>query len=134
LFRSARRPPLVACFSCNSTNSQETTVGQANSIQKVGDPILRFRDVEQATGLSRTTIWRERLAGRFPKPVRLTATLCGWRASDITAWIEGRPDIASEQMKRSRATPRSSLDPPEPLAEQLVLGATGRNRRASRRR
>jgi prophage regulatory protein len=65
-------------------------VDQNDPARAVNDPILRFRDVEQATGLSRTTIWRERLAGRFPRPVQLTAGLYGWRASDLNNWLETR--------------------------------------------
>lgn len=62
-----------------------------NPGRKVSDTILRCREVEHTTGLSRTTIWRERMAGRFPHPVQITATLHGWRASDVNAWLERRP-------------------------------------------
>jgi prophage regulatory protein len=68
-------------------------VDQSSQAQKFTDPILRLRDVERATGLSRTTVWRERLAGRFPQPVRLTATICGWRASDLNAWLNSRRQL-----------------------------------------
>ncbi|WP_371332000.1 helix-turn-helix transcriptional regulator [Bosea sp. BIWAKO-01] len=86
--------PTRRIVSCNITNAQETTVAQTtNPDQKVADSILRCREVEHATGLSRTTIWRERRAGRFPQPVQITATLRGWRASDVIAWLERRPSV-----------------------------------------
>jgi prophage regulatory protein len=58
--------------------------------------IFRRRQVEQLTGLSRSSIY-ERLNPRsryydadFPKPVQLGARAVGWRASEIAAWIESR--------------------------------------------
>jgi prophage regulatory protein len=53
--------------------------------------ILKFPEVRVKTGLSRTTVWREERAGRFPKRVRLTANSVGWVESEILAWMENRP-------------------------------------------
>lgn len=52
--------------------------------------ILRRRQVETLTGLSRSSIYREIEHGRFPRPVRLTAQSVGWREADIVAWLESR--------------------------------------------
>ncbi|TXM65682.1 AlpA family phage regulatory protein [Methylobacterium sp. WL12] len=51
--------------------------------------ILRFRDVRDRTGLSRTTVWRQVKAGSFPKPVNLTKHAVGWHETDIQAWQAG---------------------------------------------
>lgn len=53
--------------------------------------ILRRRQVEDLTGLSRSSIYREIEYGRFPRPVRLTAQSVGWRETDIDQWLESRP-------------------------------------------
>lgn len=57
--------------------------------------ILRRKQVEARTGLSRTTIYDYINAGRFPAAVRLTDRAVGWLESEIDAWL-------SEQVERSR--------------------------------
>ena len=61
----------------------------------MAERILRRPDVENITGLSRSTIyaWMER--GEFPKPVALGARLVGWRESDIEAWLAARETKAA---------------------------------------
>ena len=58
------------------------------------DPMLRPREAAERTGLSRTTIWRRRRAGKFPDPVDLGNGLLGWYEDEIAAWIEARPRVA----------------------------------------
>ena len=54
---------------------------------------LRINEVREATGLSRTTIWRlERQPnGDFPKRLRLGPNSVGWSADEIKDWLESRP-------------------------------------------
>jgi prophage regulatory protein len=52
---------------------------------------LRIRQVMQLTGLSRMTIYRLELAGRFPKRRRLSQNSVAWLESDIAAWADSRP-------------------------------------------
>ena len=52
--------------------------------------LLRFPDVRERTGLSRTTIWRLERAGAFPKHHRISANTVGWVESEITMWIQSR--------------------------------------------
>ena len=68
----------------------------------MADKILRMRDVQDQTGLSRTHI--RRLSGLdptfdkpsdFPRPLKLTERTLGWKESEITAWIESRPTAAA---------------------------------------
>ena len=56
--------------------------------------MLRFVDVIECTGLSRTTIWRRVKAGTFPAPVSLGENSCGWPENLITDWIESRPTVS----------------------------------------
>lgn len=55
--------------------------------------ILRRRDVEKATGLSRSTIYLMMSEGRFPRPVRLSARAVGWLEQDISMWQESRQSV-----------------------------------------
>jgi len=52
------------------------------------DRFLRRRQVEDRTGLSRSTIYLWIQQGRFPKPVKLGQRAVAWKESDIVGWIE----------------------------------------------
>jgi prophage regulatory protein len=52
--------------------------------------IVRRREVEDITGLSRSSLYRLAAAGQFPRPIQLSARAVGWRASDVAAWLESR--------------------------------------------
>ena len=60
------------------------------------DRLLRRREVERITGLSRSSIYRMMHDGDFPRPVRVSPTAVRWKESDITAWLESRPVAESE--------------------------------------
>ncbi len=65
--------------------------------------ILRIRNVTEATGLSRTTLWRLERRGDFPRRIRLSPNSTGWLESEIEQWIESRPRKSS-----SESDPKSS--------------------------
>ena len=52
--------------------------------------ILPITEVLTRTSLSRRTVYSMMSAGRFPKPIQLSARRVGWRESDIDAWLETR--------------------------------------------
>jgi prophage regulatory protein len=52
--------------------------------------ILRRKQVEARTGLSRSTIYLRVSAGTFPKPVSLGGRAVGWIESEIQQWLEQR--------------------------------------------
>ena len=54
--------------------------------------LIRQPTVVQRVGLSPTTIWRERRAGRFPAPVRISPGAVAWLESDIDVWIAERAE------------------------------------------
>ena len=54
------------------------------------DSILRRRDVEARTGLSRSTIYAYIANGTFPKQVKLGPRAAGWYQSEIDEWIKSR--------------------------------------------
>jgi prophage regulatory protein len=52
--------------------------------------ILRLPQVEEATGESRSTIYKGISEGEFPKPVKLGAKSVGWVEEEIAAYNEAR--------------------------------------------
>ncbi len=53
--------------------------------------ILRLKDVQRITGLSRSTIYAEIARGNFSKQIKLTgARSLGWHESAVIQWIESR--------------------------------------------
>jgi prophage regulatory protein len=52
--------------------------------------LLKRRQVETATGLSRSSIYKQISLGKFPSPVKLTAKAVAWRTEDIATWIASR--------------------------------------------
>ena len=65
-----------------------------SQLDNEADRILRDAEVGALTGLSRTTRWRLTRDGKFPKPVRLTATAVGWKSSSVVQWIAERESVA----------------------------------------
>ena len=60
------------------------------------DRLLRRRQIEEITGLSRSSIYRLMQTGDFPRPIRVGPAAVRWKASEITAWLESRPVARSE--------------------------------------
>ena len=52
--------------------------------------ILRRREVEQATQLSKASIYRQMHAGDLPQPVKLGERAVGWKADEIAEWPASR--------------------------------------------
>jgi prophage regulatory protein len=69
---------------------------------------LRIRQVMQVTGLSRMTIYRLELAGKFPKRRQLSQNSVAWLESDIAAWGDSRPAVHLRGTPRSRGTVASA--------------------------
>jgi prophage regulatory protein len=52
--------------------------------------ILRLPEVQELTGLKRTTIYEKMKTGEFPVRIALTTRTVGWIQSEIEAWIESK--------------------------------------------
>ena len=50
--------------------------------------VVRREEVTRLTGLARATLHAKVADGTFPHPVRLGARSVGWRASDISDWLQ----------------------------------------------
>ena len=54
------------------------------------DGIIRLPEVIRITGLGKTSIYQSIKADGFPAPLKLTERARGWKASEISAWLESR--------------------------------------------
>ena len=61
--------------------------------------IIRMPAVREATGISRTTIWRLVKQNQFPAPLKLSERTVGWRRVDVEKWIAERP-VAGANIER----------------------------------
>lgn len=53
--------------------------------------LLTLRQVMAMTGMSKSAIYAEKAAGRFPVPVRVGARGVRWIESEVVAYINSRP-------------------------------------------
>ena len=56
--------------------------------------ILKRKQVEAITGLSRSTIYSKIETGTFPKPIKLSERSVGWLESEVQEWITERINIS----------------------------------------
>lgn len=52
--------------------------------------IFRMKELCQTYGLSRSTIYRLIEAGRFPKPIKISAKAVGWISTELDEWLANR--------------------------------------------
>jgi prophage regulatory protein len=69
----------------NAVGVLETNTRMASSTVPLR--LLRFGEVRQRTGLSRSTIWRMERSGIFPKRVKVSVNVVAWREDEVDAWI-----------------------------------------------
>lgn len=52
--------------------------------------LWKLTQVEQETGLRRTSIYTMAAASEFPKPIKIGKRASAWVACEVVAWIEAR--------------------------------------------
>ena len=52
--------------------------------------VLRLKGVLALVPISRSTLYSEIAAGRFPRPVALSRRTRGWMAADLNDWLSAR--------------------------------------------
>ena len=67
------------------TDTSLTPIDLHEEVMTMQDRLLRRRQVEEITGMSRSTIYKMMQNGEFPRPVRIGPAAVRWRASDIRA-------------------------------------------------
>ncbi len=61
--------------------------------------ILRIKQVQEETGLSRSSIYRGVQAGTFPSPISLGLRAVGWRRGCIDVWLADPVGYRAQQVK-----------------------------------
>jgi prophage regulatory protein len=59
--------------------------------------VARLPEVEQVSGLSRSSIYRLEASGEFPKRVKLGQRAVGWPREAVLKWCANRPNATSIQ-------------------------------------
>lgn len=62
----------------------------SNTAQQLQTALIRRKDVEKLTALSRSRIYDLMKIGKFPKPVQLGAMSVAWLEIEIHEWIAAR--------------------------------------------
>ena len=60
------------------------------------DRLLHRDEVEERTGLSRSTLYRKMREGSFPSPLQVGVRAVRWPCSEIEAWLAARPRATGE--------------------------------------
>lgn len=69
--------------------SQQTAPPQAH-IQQLNTALIRRKEVERQTALSRSRIYALMSEGSFPKPIQLGAMSVAWVEAEVQEWIASR--------------------------------------------
>ena len=59
-------------------------------VSEMQDRLLRIAQVESATGLKKSAIYKLASEGRFPKALKITARASAWPESLVQSWIRER--------------------------------------------
>jgi prophage regulatory protein len=76
---------------------QTTSQSAPAHVQQLHTALIRRKDVERLTALSRSRIYALMAAGAFPKPVTLGAMSVAWLETEVREWITSR--IADSRKK-----------------------------------
>ena len=67
-----------------------TTCNKPTHLQQLQTALIRRREVERLTALSRSRIYDLMKQGNFPKPVRLGSMSVAWLEIEIREWVASR--------------------------------------------
>ena len=65
-------------------------------VEKIREALLRRKQVEARTGLTRSTLYALISEGKFPKPIPLVGRTVAWTESSIDRWIAERIAASKE--------------------------------------
>lgn len=61
------------------------------------EKIVRFPEIKERTGLSRSTIFRMERNGNFPKRRVIGSHSVGWILTEVLDWINSRTFVANKE-------------------------------------
>jgi prophage regulatory protein len=65
--------------------------------------LLRIQEVIARTGLSRSLLYSQVQAGKFPAPVRVGERSSAWVDTEVARWIEERIAARAQRTERAAA-------------------------------
>jgi prophage regulatory protein len=74
--------------SCNLKNKKQAGGNATGQMPLVA--YLRIAQLITVLPISRAQIWRLVKAGTFPQPIKLSANVTAWKASEIQAWLDAK--------------------------------------------
>jgi prophage regulatory protein len=69
---------------------QPSTSNTPAHVQQLQNTLIRRKEVEKATALSRSRLYALMGEGKFPAPVRLGRMSVAWVLADVEEWINAR--------------------------------------------
>lgn len=91
------QPPPKRDYSSRASSNRDEGMRPMAEHTLASDPLLRRKEVERLTGLSRPTIYRQMAAGTFPRPRRIGVQAVAWFASEIDKWKQERPLVGTDE-------------------------------------
>ena len=85
--------------------------------------ILRRKQVQIATGLSRSTIYSRIQDGTFPPAVQLGPRAVGWKSTDIDVFLSSLPTIVPGAERFGKKYPEATRE--GPVISKSPSGKTG---------
>ena len=70
------------------------------SLQTQKTKILRRKQVENRTGLSRSTLYLRIQEGDFPRPINLGPRAVGWLENEVEDWLSARIEIRDSRLEQ----------------------------------
>ena len=85
----------------------------------LSDRLLRRREVEAVTGMSRSTLYAKVAERTFPEPVQLRGShAVRWRASQVRKWMDSLTQRTASECTQAVALSRGSRRGARPRARQ----------------
>lgn len=66
------------------------------------EKLLRIKQVEEITGMSRSTIYRMERGGLFPRRIKVSRRLVAWHDHAVTGWISQKCRAQSETITNAK--------------------------------
>lgn len=75
----------------------KTSLFTPHSSDELRDPIIKEKQREFLTSVSRAHAFQLERLGLFPKHITLSANSIGWKLSEVLAWVSSRPIVELTQ-------------------------------------
>ncbi|MXR70990.1 AlpA family phage regulatory protein [Shewanella sp. JBTF-M18] len=75
----------------------KTSLFTPHSSDELRDPIIKEKQREFLTSVSRAHAFQLERLGQFPKHIQLSPNAIGWKLSEVLTWIRSRPVVEFDQ-------------------------------------